>query len=233
MSSAALPDAGSRSLRAEFELSIGGMTCAACAARVERRLGSIGGVAASVNLATGRAAVTVPPSVPAARLVEAVQQAGYDAQILPAPGARDASEDSAGSSEAARVAYLRRRLIVALVFFVPLGDVSVLLSLFPAFRFPGWQWFLVALAVPVAGWAAWPFHRAALKNARHGSTSMDTLVSLGITAACAWSGYAMFVLDRGQPQGQRAAPAPACLRRGHLPRSRGVGDHLPAGRAVV
>ena len=200
MSSAAVTDAGSRSGRAEFELSIGGMTCAACAARVEKRLSSIHGVAASVNLATGRAAVIVPPSVPVTRLIEVVQQAGYDAQILPAPGARDASEDSAGSSEAARVAYLKRRLIVALVFFVPLGDVSVLLSLFPAFRFPGWQWFLVALAVPVAGWAAWPFHRAALKNARHGSTSMDTLVSLGITAACAWSGYAMFVLDRGHPR---------------------------------
>ena len=83
------------------------------------------------------------------------------------------------------------------MFFVPLSDLSVLLSLFPAYRFPGWQWVLVVLAVPVAGWAAWPFHRAALKNARHGSSSMDTLVSLGIIAACGWSVYAMFVLDRG------------------------------------
>jgi P-type Cu+ transporter len=87
---------------------------------------------------------------------------------------------------------------VALVFFIPLSDLSVLLSLFPSFRFPGWQWVLVALAAPVVIWAAWPFHQAALKNARHGSVSMDTLVSLGITAACAWSLYAMFVLDRGQ-----------------------------------
>ncbi len=96
------------------------------------------------------------------------------------------------------MADLRRRLIVALVFFVPLSDLSVLLSLFPWARFPGWQWVLVALTVPVAGWAAWPFHAAAIKNARHGAASMDTLVSLGITAACAWSVYAMFVLDRGQ-----------------------------------
>jgi P-type Cu+ transporter len=84
------------------------------------------------------------------------------------------------------------------VFFVPLSDLSVLLSLFPWARFPGWQWVLVVMAVPVAGWAAWPFHAAALKSARHGTASMDTLVSLGIAAACAWSVYAMFVLDRGQ-----------------------------------
>ena len=87
---------------------------------------------------------------------------------------------------------------MALVFFVPLSDLSVLLSLFPSFRFPGWQWVLVVLAAPVVVWAAWPFHQAALRNARHGSVSMDTLVSLGITAACGWSVYAMFVLDRGQ-----------------------------------
>ena len=87
---------------------------------------------------------------------------------------------------------------MALVFFIPLSDLSVLLSLFPSFRFPGWQWVLVLLAAPVVVWAAWPFHQAALRNARHGSVSMDTLVSLGITAACGWSVYAMFVLDRGQ-----------------------------------
>ena len=106
------------------------------------------------------------------------------------------------------MAYLRRRLIVALVFFVPLSDLSVLLSLFPWSRFPGWQWVLVACAVPVAGWAAWPFHAAALKNARHGAASMDTLVSLGIAAACGWSVYAMFVLDRGQAADER--PGSCC-----------------------
>ena len=93
---------------------------------------------------------------------------------------------------------LRRRLTLALVFFVPLTDASLMLSVFPWTRFPGWQWLLVALAVPVATWAAWPFHQAALRRARHLSSSMDTLMSLGILAACGWSAYAIFVLDRGQ-----------------------------------
>ena len=93
---------------------------------------------------------------------------------------------------------LRRRLIVALVFFIPLSDLSVLWSLFPWSRFPGWQWILLVMAAPVVIWSAWPFHAAALRNARHGTATMDTLVSLGITAACAWSVYAMFVLDQGQ-----------------------------------
>jgi cation-transporting P-type ATPase A/B/Cu+-exporting ATPase len=139
--------------------------------------------------------VIAPLSVPVQLLVAEIERAGYGAEVA---GAGDEPADvGGGTADAARVAYLRRRLIVALVFFVPLSDLSVLLSLFPEYRFPGWQWVLVALAAPVAGWAAWPFHRAALKNARHGSSSMDTLVSLGIIAACGWSVYAMFVLDRG------------------------------------
>ena len=186
------PAAGFR----EVELSIRGMTCAACAARVEKKLGALDDVTAAVNVATGRAAVTAPASVPVTRLIEAVEQAGYGAE--PVGALADASgPDAAGWAEAARVADLKRRLIVALVFFVPLTDLSVVLSLFGWSRFPGWQWVLVALAVPVAGWAAWPFHAAAVRNARHGAVSMDTLVSLGITAACGWSVYAMFVLDRG------------------------------------
>ena len=86
---------------------------------------------------------------------------------------------------------------MALALFIPLTDLSLMLSLIPSLRFPGWQWLLVACAAPVALWCAWPFHRTALKNARHGTSSMDTLVSLGIIAACGWSVYAMFVLDRG------------------------------------
>ncbi len=182
----------------EVELSIRGMTCAACAARVEKKLSGLDGVAAAVNFATGKATVTAPASVPVARLIEAVEQAGYGADLRqPWAGAAEPGATGSGS-EAARVAYLRRRLIVALVFFVPLSDLSLMLSLFPWPRFPGWQWVLVGCAAPVAGWAAWPFHQAALKNARHGAVSMDTLVSLGIAAACGWSVYAMFVLDRGQ-----------------------------------
>ena len=177
------------------------MTCAACAARVEKKLNAIDGVRATVNFATERATVTAPASVPVQQLIEAVEQAGYGAEVLTGAAGTDGggeAETAHGGADAARVIYLRNRLIVALVFFVPLSDLSVLLSLFPSFRFPGWQWVLVILATPVVGWAAWPFHQAALKNARHGSVSMDTLVSLGITAACGWSLYAMFVLDRGQ-----------------------------------
>ena len=197
MSSAAVSDAASPPVAREVELSIRGMTCAACAARVEKKLGLIDNVVASVNFATEKAIVTAPPSVPVERLVEAVEQAGYGAEVARASSAEIHQAANGAGPDADRVAYLRKRLVVALVFFVPLSDLSVQLSLFPSSRFPGWQWVLVALAAPVAGWAAWPFHAAALKNARHGSTSMDTLVSLGITAACGWSVYAMFVLDAG------------------------------------
>jgi P-type Cu+ transporter len=186
----------------ELDLSVQGMTCAACAARVEKRLNTIGGVSATVNFATERAHVTAPASVPMQRLIETVEDAGYSAEALspgPAGGGGEGMTGAAGAgADADRVAYLKKRLIVALVFFIPLSDLSVLLSLFPSFRFPGWQWVLVVLAAPVVGWAAWPFHQAALRNARHGSVSMDTLVSMGIAAACAWSLFAMFVLDRGQ-----------------------------------
>jgi P-type Cu+ transporter len=197
MSSAAVTGTTSSQGQREVELSIRGMTCAACAARVEQKLGEIPDVTAFVNVATGKATVIMPSSVHVERLVDAVEQAGYSAEpAWPAEAAGAGSEDETG--DAARAAYLRRRLIVALVFFIPLSDLSVQLSLFPSFRFPGWQWVLLALAVPVAGWAAWPFHTAAVRAARHGFTTMDTLVSVGIIASCGWSVYAMFVLDSGQ-----------------------------------
>ena len=183
-------------------MSVQGMTCAACAARVEKKLNTIDGVAATVNFATEAAIVTAPAEVAVQQLIDAVEQAGYRAEILDR-GAGGASADglqppAERGGDADVVADLRRRLVVALVLFVPLTDLSVLLSLFPWSRFPGWQWVLIAVAAPVVVWSAWPFHAAALRNARHGSSSMDTLVSLGITAACGWSVYAMFVLDRGQ-----------------------------------
>jgi len=185
----------------EMELSIEGMTCASCAARVEKKLNGIDGVTATVNLATERAIITAPAAVPAQQLIDAVEQAGYRVEMLGAGAGEAGAEPGAAAgtgTDAARVADLRRRLIVALVLFIPLSDLSVLWSLFPWSRFPGWQWVLIAVAAPVVGWCAWPFHQAALRNARHLSASMDTLVSLGITASCAWSLYAMFVLDRGQ-----------------------------------
>jgi Cu+-exporting ATPase len=199
MSSAAVTGEASSASR-EVDLSVRGMTCAACAARVEKKLNAIASVSATVNLATERATVTAPASVSVQALIEAIERAGYGADVLErGPGSESSAGDaSRAGPEADRVTYLRRRLILALIFFVPLSDLSVLLSLFPSFRFPGWQWTLMALAAPVVIWAAWPFHQAALRNARHGSVSMDTLVSLGITAACGWSVYAMFVLDRNQ-----------------------------------
>ncbi len=185
--SGAVPDA------AEFDLVIGGMTCAACAARVQAKLNKVDGVTATVNLATERAHVTAPARISAADLVGVVEAAGYSAELA-VPELRD---DASAAADAA-VRRLSRRLILALVFFVPLTDLSIVLSIFPWSRFPGWQWLLVALAAPVATWAAWPFHQAALRSTRHLSSSMDTLVSLGILAACGWSVYAMFVLDRSR-----------------------------------
>jgi heavy metal translocating P-type ATPase len=188
-----LPAAGPR----DVELAIEGMTCAACAARVEKKLNRLDDVVASVNYATATARVQVPAAMPVEELIAAVERAGYAAT---APS-RDGLDPADGRDDAGDSAALRLRLIVALVFFIPLTDLSVMLSLLPGLRFPGWQWLLVGCAAPVALWCAWPFHRAALKNARHGSSSMDTLVSLGIVAACGWSVYAMFVLDRGGQSG--------------------------------
>ena len=186
-------DTGTAPEVARVELVIGGMTCAACAARVQARLNKVSGVTAAVNLSTERAYITAPPQVSVPDLVGVVQAAGYTAEL-----ARPPVPDAGAEADDAAVRGLRRRLVLALVFFVPLTDVSIVLSVLPWTRFPGWQWFLVALAAPVATWAAWPFHAAALRQARHLSSSMDTLVSLGILAACGWSVYAMFVLDRGR-----------------------------------
>ena len=189
----------------EVTLAIGGMTCAACAARIDKKLSGLPNVTATVNYATGTARVLAPAGLPTADLIATVVKAGYTASE--ARGYGEASIGDAppgappGSLDAARhFADLRRRLIVALVLFVPLTDFSLVLSLLPSMRFPGWQWLLIGCAAPVALWCAWPFHQAALRGARHGTATMDTLVSLGIVAACGWSGYAMFGLDHGSAQ---------------------------------
>ena len=182
----------------QVELIIGGMTCAACAARVQAKLNKLTGVTASVNLSTERAYVTAPATLPAAALIGVVEAVGYTAELARSEDPAEPDARDRETADAAAVRRLRRRLTVALVFFVPLTDLSMMLSIFPWTRFPGWQWVLVALATPVATWAAWPFHAAALRQARHLSSSMDTLVSLGILAACGWSVYAMFALDRGR-----------------------------------
>ncbi len=177
----------------EIELSVTGMTCAACAVRVQKKLSKLDGVTASVNYATGTARVTAPAGVPVGTLTGAVEAAGYSARPAELLTGADEDADSEGRRHAS---YLWHRLIVALVFFIPLTDLSLTLSLIPSVRFPGWPWVLIGCAAPVALWSAWPFHQAALKNLRHGTFTMDTLVSLGITAACAWSIWAMFTLDQ-------------------------------------
>ena len=177
-----------------IELSIGGMTCAACAARVERKLNKLDGVHARVNYATEKASVAVCAGVAVAELIAQVQRAGYRAvPIEPDQPGRDDPAD-------APVRYLLRRLVVALLLGVPLGDLSMTVVLLPSARFTGWQWVLLAMTLPVVTWCAWPFHRNAVVTARHGSTTMDTLVSLGITAASCWSVYTMFFHNgAGQP----------------------------------
>ena len=173
------------------ELPITGMTCASCAARVQKQLNRLDGVAASVNYATETASITFDPAAVAPeRLVEAVEQAGYGAR-LPAP-ARTADP---ARPEADPAAPLRRRFLVSAALTVPV----VLLSMIPALQFDGWQWVALALATPVVLWAGWPFHRAAWANMRHGAATMDTLVSLGTLAAWGWSVVALVWLGAGDP----------------------------------
>lgn len=185
------------------DLLIGGMTCAACVARVERRLQRLDGVRASVNLVTGRAHVSHPGDTDPQALVEAVEGAGYTARVAPAEGQPADGEltdgdltDGEPTDDERSLRDLRRRLAVAGVLAMPLADLSLVLSLFPEMRFPGWQWVFLALALPMVGWCAWPFHRAAWRGLRHGTATMDTLVSLGTLAATVWS---LAVMVRGGP----------------------------------
>ncbi|GAA3661192.1 heavy metal translocating P-type ATPase [Microbacterium marinilacus] len=167
---------------APVELDISGMTCAACAGRVERALGKLDGVTASVNYATERAIVTGLPDSEVDTAIRQVENAGYGAHL------RDGSDDawSARATEV-RISSLRRRLAVSALLTVPLMDITIVLALVPGWRFPGWEWVCVLMALPIVTWAAWPFHRATLRNLRHGAVSMDTLVSLGIAASFGWA----------------------------------------------
>ena len=176
----------------QTELLIGGMTCASCAARIEKKLNKIDGVTASVNYATEKASVAFPDAVDVAQLLATVEATGYTAS-LPQPAALERGETEAPGPEDPETAALRRRLLVSLVLTVPV----VLLSMVPALQFPNWQWLALTLASPVVVWGAWPFHRAALANLRHGATTMDTLISLGVSAAYLWSLWALFFGDAG------------------------------------
>ncbi|MFB9926623.1 heavy metal translocating P-type ATPase [Amycolatopsis halotolerans] len=167
-----------------LDLAVGGMTCAACAARVERSLGKLDGVRATVNYATERATVHYPPDLDPASLVATIERAGYTATVR---------GETSPENRDARVRDLRRRLIVAAVLAVPLGNLSITLALVPSLRFPLWELVCLLLATPVVFWSAAPFHRAALRNLRHRSSSMDTLVSLGVLASYLWSAASVLV----------------------------------------
>ena len=175
----------------ELSLSIGGMTCGACVARIERRLNALDGVEAQVNLASERARVRMPPGTSPGDVIERIESAGFTAEII---DDLVSPPDIAAEADR-RVRYIGRRLVVAGLLFMPLGDASIAFWIVPSLRFPGWQWILLAVATPILTWAAWPFYKAAVRNAQHGIATMDTLVSLGIAAATAWSIYAMFFRD--------------------------------------
>ncbi|MBI3691601.1 MAG: cation-translocating P-type ATPase, partial [Mycolicibacterium aromaticivorans] len=172
------------------ELDVSGMSCAACAARVETKLNKVDGVRASVNYATRVASVDAPDAVAVEDLCDVIRKAGYDA----APRSTSAAETVDPDDKLARS--LLRRLAIAAVLFVPLADLSVMFAVVPSTRFTGWGWLLIALAAPIVTWAAWPFHRVALRNARHGTASMETLISVGVTAATLWSLYTIFIGHR-------------------------------------
>lgn len=259
---AGIPDA--RAVVGTVDLAVGGMTCASCVARVEKKINKVLGATATVNLATEQAHVELTDDVDAAALVKAVESAGYTARVMrdtrAARGTGTAAVDSghgghdmsgmrgdmssASTSSAdmldhalsghsmpeghvmeegedtsdpaeARGRDLRRRLLVSTALSVPV----VLLSMIPALQFDGWQWVVAALALPVVTWAAWPFHRAAARAARHGASTMDTLVSLGVIAASLWSLWALVLGGAGEI-GMRMQPT-------LLPRA-GMGEmHMP------
>jgi Cu+-exporting ATPase len=177
------------------DLDITGMTCASCAARIERRLNKLDGVTATVNYATERATVQMAESISVDDLVSAVEGAGYRARpvtagrIDPTPGSPGHGDEDPELREA------RQRLVVSAILSLPV----IVLAMVPAWQFEYWQWLSLTLAAPVVTWGAWPFHRAAWLNLRHAAATMDTLISVGVSAAFGWSLYALFLGDAGVP----------------------------------
>ncbi|MFF4078660.1 heavy metal translocating P-type ATPase, partial [Streptomyces sp. NPDC001777] len=190
------------------ELSIGGMTCASCAARVEKKLNRMDGVTATVNYATEKARVSYGPGTGLADLIATVERTGYTAEPVdrpeaapPAPppdadtGTGAGADAGSGTGAPEEVGALRQRLIVSAVLAAPV----VVLAMVPALQFDHWQWLSLTLAAPVVVWGGLPFHRAAWVNLRHGAATMDTLVSIGTLAAFSWSLWALFLGDAGMP----------------------------------
>ncbi|HZM74935.1 MAG TPA: heavy metal translocating P-type ATPase [Candidatus Limnocylindrales bacterium] len=169
-----------------IELAIGGMTCASCAARIEKKLNRMDGVVASVNYATEKASVTFPGTITPRDLIQTVEQTGYTA-TLPAQEEKEPAPDE--------LAPLRHRLITSVVLSIPV----IAMAMIPALQFTNWQWLSLTLAAPVVVYAGWPFHKAAWTNLRHGAATMDTLISVGTMAAFLWSLWALFFGTAGEP----------------------------------
>ncbi|WP_405972154.1 heavy metal translocating P-type ATPase [Streptomyces sp. NBC_00988] len=184
------PIAAAPESAAEVELLIGGMTCASCAARVEKKLNRMDGVSATVNYATEKAKVSYPAGIQVADLIATVVKTGYTAEEPAPPEPETEAPEDAPDPE---LASLRERLTVSALLAVPV----VLLSMIPALQFDNWQWLALTLAAPVVVWGGLPFHKAAFTNARHGAATMDTLVSVGTLAAFGWSLWALFWGDAG------------------------------------
>jgi P-type Cu+ transporter len=178
----------------QIELQIGGMTCASCAARIEKKLNKIDGVTATVNFATEKARVDYVGDVSPDQLVAVVEEAGYTAE-LPTPDVAIIDDTATLRGEQDPTASLRQRLLVSLVLTVPV----IAMAMIPALQFTNWQWLSLALAAPVVVWGALPFHKAAWVNLRHGTATMDTLISMGTIAALGWSIYALFWGTAGMP----------------------------------
>ncbi|MGV9886180.1 heavy metal translocating P-type ATPase [Streptomyces sp. NPDC003395] len=187
------PATAESSETSEVELLIGGMTCAACAARVEKKLNRMDGVTATVNFATEKAKVVYPAGTEVADLIATVERTGYTAEEPAPPRTEETAEP--GTEQDPELTSLRQRLLVSAVLATPV----VLLAMVPSLQFDNWQWLSLTLASPVVVWGGWPFHRAAWTNLRHGAATMDTLVSVGTAAAYGWSLWALFLGDAGMP----------------------------------
>jgi Cu+-exporting ATPase len=180
---------------AEVELAIGGMTCASCAARIEKKLNRMDGVEATVNYATEKAKVTYGEDVTVSDLIATVEATGYTAREPEPVRAEPEAGDGTAQQEDEELRPLRQRLTAAVALAVPV----IAMAMIPALQFEYWQWLSLTLAAPVVTYAAWPFHKAAWTNAKHGAATMDTLISVGTSAAFLWSLWALFFGTAGTP----------------------------------
>ncbi len=189
MSTHTSPHAGS-----QIQLDIGGMTCASCAARIEKKLNRMDGVTATVNYATEKAKVVFADTVTAEQVIAQIEATGYTAHLPRATRAATTPDTGASPPVDDPVLLLRQRLIISAVLAVPV----IAMAMIPALQFDGWQWLSLTLAAPVVTWGAFPFHKATWTNLRHAAATMDTLISVGTLAAFGWSLYALFLGDAGQ-----------------------------------